>query len=113
VPNIRKKPVLHLSKYGMLTKSTTLAHASNNVYHNNTCNTHCDKGCWYLKINFIPETMQHAQCTVTKKILNSSSFCTVTPAQHHAKLTASWKMTMMTGMQMNNEMKFAKATTTI
>jgi len=36
-----------------------LAHASNNVCHNNTSGTHGDNGCSYLKIiNFIPETMQ-------------------------------------------------------
>jgi len=71
-----------------------LAHASNNVCHNNTTGTHGDNGCSYLKIiNFLPETMQCAEYEVNKKMINSISFCTVTPAQHHVKLTAGLKMT--------------------
>ena len=78
----------------MLTKSTTLAHASNHVCHNNTSDTHGDNGFWYLKIiYFIPETMQCAEYKVNKKIINRGSFCTVTPARHHVKLTAGLKMT--------------------
>lgn len=78
----------------MLTRSTMLAHTSNHVCHNNICDTHGDNGCWYLKIiNFIPETMQCAEYKVNKRIINRSSFCTVTPAQHHVTLTAGLKMT--------------------
>ena len=75
-------------------KSTMLAHASDHVCHNNTCDTHGDNNCWYMKIiNFIPETIKCAEYKVNKKIINRTSFCTVTPAQHHVKLTAGLKMT--------------------
>lgn len=64
------------------------------MYVITTLDTHGDNTCWYLKItNFIPETMQCAEYKVNKKIINRTSFCTVTPAQHHVKLTVGWKMT--------------------
>jgi hypothetical protein len=52
------------------------------MYVITTFDTHGDNDCWYLKIiNFIPETMQCAEYKVNKKIINRTSFCTVTPEE--------------------------------